>query len=39
VAGVPPVRIDVPRVGAAYHVFRPLVLDEETTVRFDYRRR
>jgi hypothetical protein len=39
VAGVLPVRIDVPRVGESHHVFRPLVLDEETTVRFSYKAR
>jgi Carboxypeptidase regulatory-like domain len=39
VAGVLPVRIDVPRAGAAYRFVRPLVLDEPTTVSFDYRTR
>jgi hypothetical protein len=37
VAGVLPVRIDVPRAGAAYRFVRPLVLDEPTRVSFDYR--
>jgi carboxypeptidase family protein len=39
VAGVLPVRIDVPRAGTSYRFFRPLVVDEETTVRFAYKRR
>jgi hypothetical protein len=39
VAGVLPVRIDVPRAGAAYRFVRPLVLDETTSVSFDYRTR
>ena len=39
VVGVLPVRIDVPRAGAAYRFVRPLVLDEATSVSFDYRTR
>ncbi len=39
VAGVLPVRVDVPRAGASFHFLRPLVIDEETTVRFRYRTR
>ncbi len=39
VAGVLPVRVDVPRAGASFHFLRPLVIDEETTVRFRYRMR
>ena len=39
VAGVLPVRLDVPRAGTAYHLVRPLVLDEETRVRFRYKTR
>jgi hypothetical protein len=39
VAGVLPVRMDVPRAGTSYRFFRPLVVDEETTVRFAYKRR
>jgi hypothetical protein len=39
VAGVLPVRLDVPRAGTSYRFFRPLVVDEETTVRFAYKRR
>ena len=37
IAGVLPVRIDVPRAGAAYRFIRPLVFDEPTRVSFDYR--
>ncbi len=37
VAGVLPVRIDIPHSGASYRFARPLVLDEETTVRFRYK--
>ncbi len=37
IAGVLPVRIDVPRAGAAYRFVRPLVFDEATRVSFDYR--
>jgi hypothetical protein len=39
VVGVLPVRIDVPRAGTAYRFVRPLVLDETTSVSFDYRTR
>ena len=39
VEGVLPVQVEVPRAGAAYRLVRPLVLDETTTVSFDYRRR
>lgn len=37
VAGVLPVRVDVPRAGNSYRFVRPLVLDEETKVTFSYR--
>lgn len=37
VAGVLPIRIDVPHTGNSYRFFRPLVLDEETKVTFTYR--
>ena len=37
VAGVLPVRIDVPRTGRLHRFVRPLVLDEETTVTFRYK--
>lgn len=39
VSGVLPVRVDVPRSGAAFRFVRPLVLDEETTVTFSYKAR
>lgn len=39
VAGVLPVRVDVPRAGTAYQFVKPLVLDEETRVSFRYKRR
>lgn len=39
VAGVLPVRIDVPRAGTAYRFVKPLVLEEETNVTFRYKRR
>lgn len=37
VAGVLPVRFDVPRTGKSYRFVRPLVLDEETRVTFSYK--
>jgi hypothetical protein len=37
VAGVLPVRVDVPRAGASYRFARALVLDEETKVTFNYK--
>ena len=39
VAGVLPVRVDVPRAGTAYRFVRPLVLNEETSVSFRYKRK
>jgi hypothetical protein len=39
VAGVLPVRLDVPRAGTSYRFVRPLVLGEETTVSFRYKRK
>lgn len=39
VAGVLPVRVDVPHAGHSYHFVRPLVVDEDTSVRFRYRTR
>jgi hypothetical protein len=39
VAGVLPVRVDVPRAGTSYRFVRPLVLNEETSVSFRYKRR
>jgi hypothetical protein len=38
-AGVLPIRVDVPRAGTSHRFVRPLVIDEETTVAFRYRRR
>jgi hypothetical protein len=37
VAGVLPIRVDVPRAGNSYRFVRPLVIDEETKVTFNYR--
>jgi hypothetical protein len=37
VAGVLPVRVDVPRAGNSYSFVRPLVLDEETKLTFNYK--
>ncbi|PYS71667.1 MAG: hypothetical protein DMF69_09615, partial [Acidobacteria bacterium] len=37
VAGVLPVRVDVPKAGKSYRFVRPLVVDEETNVSFEYR--
>jgi hypothetical protein len=39
VAGVLPVRVDVPRAGNSYRFVRPLVLEEETTITFQYKNR
>jgi hypothetical protein len=36
-SGVLPVRIDIPRAGQSFRFVRPLVLDEETTMRFQYK--
>jgi hypothetical protein len=38
-SGVLPVRIDVPRAGTSHRFVRPLVIDEETTVTFRYKRK
>jgi hypothetical protein len=37
VAGILPVHVDVPRSGKSYRFVRPLVLDEETTITFQYK--
>ncbi len=37
VAGVLPVRIEVPRAGKSYRFVRPLVMEEETTIAFQYK--
>src|SRR5262249_8097426 len=39
VAGILPVRVDVPRSGKSYRFVRPLVMDEETKISFQYRAR
>jgi len=39
VAGVLPIRVDVPRAGNSYRFVRPLVIDEETKVTFSYKTR
>jgi hypothetical protein len=37
VAGILPVHIDVPKSGKSYRFVRPLVLEEETKITFDYK--
>jgi hypothetical protein len=39
VAGVLPVRVDVPRAGKSYRFVRPLVMEEETKISFQYKTR
>jgi hypothetical protein len=39
VAGVLPISVSVPRTGASYRFLRPLVVNEETTLTFNYKRR
>jgi hypothetical protein len=39
VAGILPVRVDVPRAGKSYRFVRPLVLEEETKIAFQYKSR
>lgn len=39
VAGVLPVRIEIPRAGTSYRFYRPLVIEEETVVSFAYKKR
>ena len=39
VAGILPVRMEVPRGGRSYRFVRPLVLDEETKITFQYKSR
>ena len=39
VAGVLPVRVDVPRAGHSYEFVRPLVLDEQTKLTFTHKTR
>lgn len=38
-SGVLPVRIDVPRAGSSYRFVKPLVIDQEASVSFRYRRK
>jgi hypothetical protein len=37
--GVLPVRVDVPRAGTSHQFIKPLVVDQETTVKLRYKRR
>jgi len=37
--GVLPVRVDVPRAGTSHQFVKPLVVDQETTVKLRYKRR
>jgi hypothetical protein len=37
VAGILPVHVDVPKSGKSYRFVRPLVLDEETKITFQYK--
>src|SRR5712692_8475593 len=37
VAGILPVHVDVPRAGKSYRFVRPLVLEEETKITFQYK--
>jgi hypothetical protein len=39
VAGVLPIQVDVPRAGKSYRFVRPLVLEEETKITFQYKAR
>jgi hypothetical protein len=39
VAGILPVQIEVPRAGRSYRFVRPLVLEEETKISFQYKSR
>lgn len=38
VAGILPVRVEVPRAGKSYRFVRPLVLNEETRINFQYKK-
>ena len=38
-SGVLPVRVDIPRAGTSHRFVKPLVVDQETTVKLRYRRR
>lgn len=39
VAGILPVKVDVPQAGSSYRFVRPLVLGEETNITFQYKAR
>jgi len=39
VAGILPVAVEVPRSGKSYRFVRPLVMDEETRISFQYKSR
>jgi hypothetical protein len=39
VAGILPVHVDVPRSGKSYRFVRPLVMEEETKITFQYKSR
>lgn len=39
VAGVLPIAINIPRTGSSYRFVRPLVLDEDTRLTFQYKRK
>jgi hypothetical protein len=38
-SGVLPVRVDIPRAGTSHQFVKPLVVDQETTVKLRYKRR
>ena len=38
-SGVLPVRVDIPRAGTSHRFVKPLVVDQETTVKLRYKRR
>jgi hypothetical protein len=39
VAGILPVAVEVPRTGKSYRFVRPLVMEEETRITFQYKSR
>jgi Carboxypeptidase regulatory-like domain len=39
IAGVLPIRVDVPRAGTSHQFVKPLVVDQETVVKLRYKRR
>jgi hypothetical protein len=38
-AGVLPIRVDVPRAGTSHQFVKPLVVDQEATVKLKYKER